>query len=193
MLLTGLATGACVPFQFLCFRFRLGAGCVADLRPGCVGVLLRQLTMLLLRFGSSIAHRLDEVVGDFLCLAGRVVNLSRLLLEHLEPVLDVGCAAPAVMSDAYSLARHHGADLRPQFFARVGFAPEARRNTVLQRFPIQAAFVSAGVTQFVQRRLVVAVGRGKLPLFRQHHLIVGEIVEGPISGNVADAQSAAAL
>ena len=82
---------------------------MADLRPGCVGVLLRQLSLLLFLFGGSFPHRLSEVVGDFLRFAGRVVNLARLLLEHLEPVLDVGCAAPAVVSYAYALARHHGA------------------------------------------------------------------------------------
>ena len=58
VILTGLSVWSRVSFVFLCFRFCLRAGSVADLRPGFVGVLLRQLTMLLFLFGFAFSHRL---------------------------------------------------------------------------------------------------------------------------------------
>ena len=58
VILPGLSVWSRVPFHFLCFRFCLGAGRVADLRSGFVGEFLRQFFMLFFLFGFAGADRL---------------------------------------------------------------------------------------------------------------------------------------
>ena len=58
VILPGLSVWSGVSFYFLCFRFCLRAGSVADLRPGFVGELLGQFFMLLFLFGGAFSHRL---------------------------------------------------------------------------------------------------------------------------------------
>ena len=58
VILPGLSVWSRVSFVFLCFRFCLRAGSVADLRPGFVGEFLGQFFMLLFLFGFAFADRL---------------------------------------------------------------------------------------------------------------------------------------
>ena len=68
---------------------------------------------------------LHEMIGHLLRVSRRSMNLMGVFFKHLYPILDIGRAALRVMSHAYALPGHHGADLGPQFFAGVFRRSEA--------------------------------------------------------------------
>ena len=57
-------------------------------------------------------------------------------------------------------------------------------HPVFERAPVHAIRVPGRVDAFVKHRLVVAVPRGELIVFREHHLVLGDPIVGPISGDV---------
>ena len=118
------------------------------------------------------------------------MNLVRVFFEHRNPILDIGRAALRVMPHAHALPRHHGADLGPQFLAGVLRRSKAFIQPILERVAVHAVRVPGRVTAFMQRRLVVAVARRELGRLREHHLVLGDPVIGPISGDVLDPRPA---
>ena len=117
------------------------------------------------------------------------VDLARIVLERLDPVLDVGGAvAVAVlrgMADPDTFAGHHGAELGAEFLAGVGGAAEAGLDALLERLAVQPAFVAGRVRQLVERGGVVLLGARKLGALRKHDLVGLRGVVGAVPGGSA--------
>ena len=88
------------------------------------------------------------------------------------------------MSDADALAGHHRRHFGAEFFAGVLGAAEMP-DVVLERVAVHPRGVAGGVTEFVQRGLVVPVRGGKLLTFGKGHAIGLEVVVRPVPAFVA--------
>ena len=126
----------------------------------------------------------DQIVAHTLGFSSSAVNLSWVFFEHPHPMLHIGCSALRAVPHTDALPRHHGADLGPQFFAGMLGRSKPFRQALFERVPVHAIRVAGRVATFVKRRLVVAVPRGELGRLREHHLVFGDPIVGPVSGDV---------
>ena len=92
--------------------------------------LLVRLVLELLRL-LRLALRLDllllqaENKGlDFFCVRGRAENLQRVVLQSLNPGLNIGYVLAWVMPYAQLVTKDHACDFSAQFFFGVPFRPE---------------------------------------------------------------------
>ena len=136
------------------------------------------------RTPSSPANPANQVVAHTLGFSSSSVNLSRVFFEHLHPILDIGCSTLRVVPHAHALPRHHGADLGPQFFAGVLGRSKPGRKALFERVPVHAIRVARRMAAFMQRRLVVAVPPEEVGRLREHHLVFGDPIVGPVAGDV---------
>ena len=66
----------------------------------------------------------QHVVHDAFGIARRAEELQRVVLDRLDPVLDVGHVLAGVVADGKPVAQHHGGDLRAQLLPGVCLGPE---------------------------------------------------------------------
>ena len=133
--------------------------------------------------------RLHEVIGDFLGVGGRLVHLLRVLVERLDPALDVRGASAAVVADAHPITRHHRGHFRAEFFAGVLHAAEVP-GAGFKGVAVHPLGVAGGVTQFVEGGLVIPVRGRKLLTLGQRHLVRLDVVKGPVAAHVGDVDAA---
>ena len=158
-----------------------------DGRIGCRGhglLLLPAGIRLVLRLVGGLF--LSQLVGanqpgDFFGVRRGAEDLARILLQRLDPACHVGDVLAGIVANAELLPQHHRPDLRPQLLARVAFRTEG-----MCQVACQTGRVARGVPQLVQRGRVVTVAAQELAALRQRDRVLGQSVEGPVTGNMPD-------
>ena len=151
--------------------------------------MVGQLAVFLLGRLFAFPDGSHQVIGGFLCVRRRLVDFLRIVFQRLDPAGDARRAAAAVVADADALAGHHRRHFGAEFFAGVLGAAEMP-DAVLERVAVHPRGVAGGVTEFVQRGLVVPVRGGKLLTFRERHLVGLHVVERAIAAFVAHGDAA---
>ena len=124
------------------------------------------------------------------CASAAALSISlRVVFQRREPALHVRRARAPVVADADPPAGQHRHYFGAQFFAGVLHAAEIP-GAVPERGAVQSIGVAGGVSEFVQRGLVVPVRGCELVTFGQRHLVGVHVVKGTVAVHVGDVNPA---